>query len=221
MFYIVMLCNNTKVAVDTLDSQADAGCILCILSHMRSYIGYKANTRPGLMMMQWCCDAVCILQLQWQESIVGCVDRCIFSINFVCRRHRVSYSAADRADGSWIGIYLDTDLILPLSSRCPLFYVWIWLIFSLLCHWLWIFTRVRHKQILLQCLSASITSTGGSTVELAKITNKMDYIGLYYVIRTEIVPSHRGFKILVWLQHLRHWITVILSNNVLRGCCYP
>ena len=52
MFYIVMLCNNTKVAVDTLDSQADAGCILCILSHMRSYIGYKANTRPGLMMMQ-------------------------------------------------------------------------------------------------------------------------------------------------------------------------
>ena len=86
---------------------------------------------------------------------------------------------------------------------------------------MWIFTRVRHKQILLQCLSASITSTGGSTVELAKITNKMDYIGLYYVIRTEIVPSHRGFKILVWLQHLRHWITVILSNNVLRGCCYP
>ena len=46
MFYIVMLCNNTKVAVDTVDSQADAGCILCILSHMRSYIGYKANTRP-------------------------------------------------------------------------------------------------------------------------------------------------------------------------------
>ena len=44
MFYIVMLCNNTKVAVDTV---ADAGCIPCILSHMRSYIGYKANTRPG------------------------------------------------------------------------------------------------------------------------------------------------------------------------------
>ena len=31
--------NVPKVAVDRVDSEADAGCILCILSHMRSYIG--------------------------------------------------------------------------------------------------------------------------------------------------------------------------------------
>ena len=158
-----------------------------------------------------------------RKVLVG-TDRCIFSINFVCRRHRVSYSVADRADGSWIGFYLDTDLILPLLKQGPIVLCVNITDFPSIMPLtvnMWIFTRVRHKQILLQCLSASITSTGGSTIELAKITNKMDYIGLYYVIRTEIVPSHRGFKILVWLQHLRHWITVILSNNVLRGCCYP
>ena len=115
MFYIVMLCN-----MDTVETRADAGCILCILSHMRSYIGYKANTRPGLMMMQWCSDAVlskfASCSCSDRRVLVG-TDRCIFSINFVCRRHRVSYSAADRADGSWIGFYLDTDLILPLLKQ--------------------------------------------------------------------------------------------------------
>ena len=147
MFYIVMLCNNTKVAVETV---ADAGCILCILSHMRSYIGCRANTRPGWMMMQWCRDAVlskfASCSCNHRRVLVG-TERCIFSINFVCRRHRVSYSVADRADGSWIGLYLDTDLILPLLKQGPIVLCVNITVFPTIMPLtvnMWIFTRVRY-----------------------------------------------------------------------------
>ena len=78
-----------------------------------------AGQTPGLGEW-WCSDAVlskfASCNCSHRRVLVG-TERCIFSINCVCRRHCVSYSAADRADGSWIGFYLDTDLILPLLKQ--------------------------------------------------------------------------------------------------------